>query len=182
MDGKKSVKFEKNININVENEEINPQTKKIIESLMSKYNLSEKEGDPLVNGTIGTLKNGFKTFRDFPFYIKADKHRFDVWQANFVVGEDYFENTEIDYQMLTTGEKCCDWRLAYQLGKLKNKLGEVVPKEFTYAYAITCHKSQGSEWDKVLVLEEQFPFDKTEHARWLYTACTRASEKLVLVR
>ena len=105
-----------------------------------------------------------------------------MWQANFVVGEDYFENTEIDYQMLTTGEKCCDWRLAYQLGKLKNKLGEVVPKEFTYAYAITCHKSQGSEWDKVLVLEESFPFDRTEHARWLYTACTRASEKLVLVR
>lgn len=145
-------------------------------------NFSENEGDPLVNGTIGTLKNGFKTFRDFPYYIKADKHRFDVWQANFVVGEDCFENTEIDYQMLTTGEKCCDWRLAYQLGKLKNKLGEVVPKEFTYAYAITCHKSQGSEWDKVLVLEESFPFDRTEHARWLYTACTRASEKLVLVR
>ena len=145
-------------------------------------NFSEKEGDPLVNGTIGILKNGFKTFRDFPFYIKADKHRFDVWQANFVVGEDCFENTEIDYKMLTTGEKCCDWRLAYQLGKLKNKLGEVVPKEFTYAYAITCHKSQGSEWDKVLVLEESFPFDRTEHARWLYTACTRASEKLVLVR
>ena len=145
-------------------------------------NFSEVEGDPLVNGTIGTIKNGFKTFRDFPYYVKADNHRFDVWQANFVVGEDYFENTEIDYNMLTTGEKCCDWRLAYQLGKLKNKIGEVVPKEFAYAYAITCHKSQGSEWDKVLVLEEAFPFDRTEHARWLYTACTRASDKLVVVR
>jgi len=36
--------------------------------------------------------------------------------------------------------------------------------------------------NKVVVLEEQFPFDKNEHAKWLYTACTRASEKLVLVR
>jgi ATP-dependent exoDNAse (exonuclease V) alpha subunit len=72
--------------------------------------------------------------------------------------------------------------LAYQLNKLKPKIGEVVPKEFAYAYAITCHKAQGSEWDKVLVLEERFPFDKEEHARWLYTACTRASEKLILVR
>lgn len=143
---------------------------------------SENECDPLVNGTIGHIKNGFKTFRDFPYYIKADNHSFDVWQANFIVGDDYFANTEIDYKMLTIGEKCCDWRLAYQLGKLKPKLGEIVPKEFTYAYAITCHKAQGSEWDKVLVLEEQFPFDKQEHARWLYTACTRASEKLVLVR
>jgi ATP-dependent exoDNAse (exonuclease V) alpha subunit len=52
----------------------------------------------------------------------------------------------------------------------------------TYGYAITCHAAQGSEWDKVLVIEESFPFDKTEHARWLYTACTRASDKLVLVR
>ena len=144
--------------------------------------LSENECDPLVNGTIGYLKNGFKTFRDFPHYIKADNHRFDIWQANLIVGEDYFSNVEVDYKMLTTGEKCCDWRVAYQLGKLKNKLGDIVPKEFAYAYAVTCHKAQGSEWDKVLVLEEQFPFDKTEHARWLYTACTRASEKLVLVR
>ena len=55
-------------------------------------------------------------------------------------------------------------------------------KEFAYAYAVTCHKAQGSEWDKVLVLEERFPFDEEEHARWLYTACTRAANKLVLVR
>ena len=57
-----------------------------------------------------------------------------------------------------------------------------IPMEFTYAYAITAHKSQGSEWDKVLVIEEKFPFNKVEHARWLYTACTRASSRLVLVR
>ena len=43
-------------------------------------------------------------------------------------------------------------------------------------------KVSGSEWDKVLVIEERFPFDKEEHKRWLYTACTRAAKKLVLVR
>jgi exodeoxyribonuclease-5 len=68
------------------------------------------------------------------------------------------------------------------LGRLKPKYGEIVPKEVAYGYAITCHKAQGSEWDKVLVLEESFPFDKEEHKRWLYTACTRASDKLILVR
>ena len=72
--------------------------------------------------------------------------------------------------------------ICYKLGKLKHKYGEIVPKEFDYAYAITVHKAQGSEWSKVVVLEEQFPFDKIEHARWLYTACTRASNKLVLVK
>lgn len=43
-------------------------------------------------------------------------------------------------------------------------------------------KLNGSEWDRVLVIEEKFPFDKEEHARWLYTACTRSAKKLVLIR
>jgi exodeoxyribonuclease-5 len=58
----------------------------------------------------------------------------------------------------------------------------LIPKEFAYGYAITVHRAQGSEWDKVLVIEEKFPFDKEEHARWLYTACTRASGKLVVIK
>lgn len=70
----------------------------------------------------------------------------------------------------------------YKLGKAKQRIGDVIPREFAYAYAITVHKSQGSEWNKVLVMEENFPRDKMEHARWLYTACTRAAEKLVVIR
>lgn len=144
--------------------------------------MSEWEGNPLVNGTIGYIKNGFQTFRSVPPFVRGEPRSFEIWQADFEVSGDVFSGTEIDYKMLTTGEKCCDWRMAYQLGRLKPKYGEIVPKEFAYAYAITCHKSQGSEWDKVLVLEERFPYAEEEHARWLYTACTRASEKLVLVR
>ena len=79
-------------------------------------------------------------------------------------------------------EPCVDWRVSYQLGKLKPKIGDILPKQATYGYALTCHAAQGSEFDKVLVIEESFPFDKTEHQRWLYTAATRAAEKLVLVR
>ena len=54
--------------------------------------------------------------------------------------------------------------------------------QLEHAYAITVHKAQGSSWPKILIIEEQFPFDKIEHARWLYTAVTRSEEKLVLVR
>ena len=85
----------------------------------------------------------------------------------------------MDEQQILTGQRCLDNRTIYKLGK---KFGHLIPMEFTYGYAITGHKSQGSEWDRVLVIEERFPFDKIEHARWLYTCCTRASEKLVLVR
>ena len=141
-------------------------------------------GDALINGTIGILQNSFKTWREIPRFIPSNIRKFDILVGDLVVPEtrDMYTMVDMDRKMIVTGEKCCDWKLSYKLGKLKHKLGEIVPKEFTYAYAVTAHKAQGSEWPKVVVLEEQFPFDKTEHAKWLYTACTRASEKLVLVR
>lgn len=51
--------------------------------------------------------------------------------------------------------------------------------EFDYGYAITVHKSQGSEWDRVvLVDDEMFGNDNKFRKRWLYTAITRAKEHL----
>lgn len=145
---------------------------------------SSLNGDALINGTIGILQNSFQTWREIPRFVQSDIKKFDILVGDLVVPEtnDVYPMTEMDRQMIITGEKCCGWQLSYRLGKLRQRYGEIVPKEFTYAYAITTHKSQGSEWPKVVVLEENFPFDKTEHARWLYTACTRSSEKLVLVR
>jgi exodeoxyribonuclease-5 len=49
---------------------------------------------------------------------------------------------------------------------------------FALAYAITTHKSQGSEWPNVLVLDE---FSGPDRARWLYTAITRASAAICIV-
>jgi ATP-dependent exoDNAse (exonuclease V) alpha subunit len=56
------------------------------------------------------------------------------------------------------------------------------PLEFDYGYCITCWKAQGSEYNKVLAFEESFPFKKEDHYKYLYTAATRAKEKLVLIR
>ena len=141
-------------------------------------------GDALVNGTTGILRNPFETFRMIPNYIPIDNHRMDVIQGDFVTSDgSTFNSVEMDKKLLIDGVKCItDGRILFRLGKLKNKIGDIVPREFAFGYAITTHKAQGSEWDKVLVIEEKFPFSKEEHARWLYTAVTRASEKLVLVR
>ena len=52
-----------------------------------------------------------------------------------------------------------------------------------YAYAITCHKSQGGQWEQVFIDQgfiEPESINKEYH-RWLYTAVTRATEKLYLV-
>ena len=144
---------------------------------------SEDGSSSLVNGMTGIIKNPFESFRMAPMYVKMKNHKMDIIQGEFISDDGKtFNSVEMDKGMITTGEFSLDWRETYALGQLKNKIGNIVPREFTFGYAITCHKSQGSEWDKVLVIEERFPFDKKEHARWLYTACTRAAEKLVLVR
>lgn len=49
---------------------------------------------------------------------------------------------------------------------------------FDFAYAITVHKSQGSEWDSVLVIEEPVSGDLWDPRRWRYTAATRAAKRL----
>lgn len=48
-----------------------------------------------------------------------------------------------------------------------------------YGYCITCHKSQGSEWNKVLVLDEWMPPQVWDMKRWRYTAITRAAKELI---
>ena len=148
--------------------------------LRNYWDIQANNDDPLVNGTIGYLDDSFKSFIQVPKYLGGQQITTTI--GNFITDSDaVFSNLCMDTHMILTGEKCVDWKTAYKMNKNPKTQG-LLPLEFAYGYAITCHKAQGSEWDKVLVLEEKFPFDKVEHARWLYTACTRASEKLVLVR
>lgn len=136
--------------------------------------------DPLVNGTIGYIDNVYESFNKTPSW--AGNEVIKVLHADFISdsGAD-FGPLQMDEKEILTGERCLNYKIIYRL--MSNwRTQHLVPMEFTYGYAITGHKSQGSEWDKVLVLEERFPFEKEEHARWLYTCVTRASERLVLVR
>ena len=52
-----------------------------------------------------------------------------------------------------------------------------------YAYAVTCHKAQGGQWSRVFV-DQGYITDEilgTDYFRWLYTAITRATEKVYLI-
>lgn len=55
--------------------------------------------------------------------------------------------------------------------------------QIKFAYAITCHKSQGGQWENVFVDLGYFTEDMLDksYLRWLYTAMTRASKKLYLI-
>lgn len=52
-----------------------------------------------------------------------------------------------------------------------------------YGYAITCHMSQGSEWDHVIVHANDIPrfIKKKEKMKWLYTAISRAQKTLTII-
>ena len=51
-----------------------------------------------------------------------------------------------------------------------------------YSYALTCHKSQGGQWENIFI-EKPFMPDgiNRDYLRWLYTAITRATKKLFLI-
>ena len=55
--------------------------------------------------------------------------------------------------------------------------------QIKFGYAITCHKAQGGQWPAVFVDQGYLTAEMlgVEYVRWLYTAITRASEKLYLV-
>lgn len=51
-----------------------------------------------------------------------------------------------------------------------------------FSYAITCHKSQGGQWNTVFIEQPYLPEGiTTDYIRWLYTAITRAKDKLYLI-
>ncbi|BDW93584.1 ATP-dependent exodeoxyribonuclease [Flagellimonas marinaquae] len=76
---------------------------------------------------------------------------------------------------------------AHEKSKYKKFLGVKNNKFFNalqvkFSYAITCHKSQGGQWDTVFVEQPYLPNGvDTDYLRWLYTAVTRAERKLYLI-
>jgi exodeoxyribonuclease-5 len=55
--------------------------------------------------------------------------------------------------------------------------------QIKFAYAVTCHKSQGGQWERVFI--DQGMFNRNEitldYLRWFYTALTRSTDKVYLV-
>ncbi len=68
----------------------------------------------------------------------------------------------------TGGLKDVDWR---------DKKGS---DEFDYGYAMTVHKSQGSQWDNVMLFDQSRVF-RDEWRKHLYTALTRAADRITVV-
>lgn len=136
--------------------------------------MSADEGTPLVNGTIGYITDVVK--------IPNPMLKCDVLKMSFIseLGE-HFNNLTVDYKLMTQNQPSLTWQ---EFRNLTKYLGNQIqmPLEFAFGYAITTWKAQGSEWDNILLFEENFPFIAEEKKRYLYTGITRASQKLVVVK
>ena len=154
------------------------ENEKII-CLNNYWDIASDKGNALTNGCIGYLTNFFESKQVYPDYLGGL-----IITCNGNLNSEYgdkFDSLSIDKEGIITGKPSLDGKTKYKIGRIK-KYKDTIPLEFTYGYVITGHKAQGSQWNKVLVIEENFPFDREEHARWLYTACTRSASRLVLVR
>lgn len=158
--------------------------------LRNYWDLISIDGQPLVNGTIGTIENireeNVPIAKRFGAPVESVPHVI----ANLAVDDDYFMNLHFDKNELLTGVPTIeDGWLRGTIDKwysgeyaMAHGLKNPIPLSGELGWAITCHKAQGSQYNKVLVYEEKFPFNKTEHSRWVYTAATRPTDKLVVVR
>ena len=149
--------------------------------LRNAWETVSEAGDVLVNGTIGTINN-IKYNQNHPFlkpqmtanFVSDDYTDFDIEVSPLDV---YFRDLSIDYKLLTTGEPTVTEKNFRRFPK------QFRPLTFDYGYCITCWKAQGSEYDKVLIFEENFPLKNTiDHQKYLYTAATRAKKRLIIVR
>lgn len=121
-----------------------PQDGDKVICLKNNWDVYSINDNPLVNGTIGYLKDSFSTFLQIPAKLTGDRKpkRLDILNATFISDtEDDYGNLDMDKQLILTGESGLDWKTSYKMGKsifFKDK----IPNQFTYGYAITCHKSQ----------------------------------------
>lgn len=118
--------------------------------------LKNKRNKQLFNGAMFEADKVGDKFRCFGIEVRSLDEERDPLTVE--VAEEFFNGTE----------HTIDWRERRKYD------------EFTFGWAITCHKSQGSQWDNVMVFDESGAF-RDARSNWLYTAVTRAAEKVTVV-
>ncbi len=166
--------------------------------------LDEDERFNLVNGTIGYVKEfkiideknnlGLISFK--PEFLE------DTLVENIILDSGIFINNEFSFDMHQRAYVLPDGkyglkkmlerkkedesyesfrdRLKEYIVNSRSALKEEQVNRFEFGSAISCHRAQGSEWDRVVLFDESYIFEEPE--KWLYTGLTRAKKKLVIIR
>ena len=144
--------------------------------LKNYWDISNEQGDPLINGMIGELVQ-VKLSPDEGILDRSMTASFmpDFAETEAVM-DGVVRDQKMDYRLFTEGIPTPEPK---DIPYWKRKKLPPAPLQFDYGYAITVHKSQGSQFNNVLLFEEKM--NREMHARWLYTAITRAVDKIVIV-
>lgn len=126
----------------------------------------------LVNGLIG-----YCTVID-----QREKSESVPWRNQPIVSTEHFLNLRPVFEETAEFKE-----LKYNpdsLWETKQARGNMKGIIFQFAYCITCHASQGSEWDNILLYDDSWHDSKDPmfQARWRYTGITRAAKRLVWLR
>lgn len=120
----------------------------------------------LMNGQIGTvlwMMPEKKGLYRITMYMDGEPDPFETIVSDKCFGQ-------VEYGMYDTKEKSEKF---YKGNKIDM---------FDYGNCISVHKSQGSEWEKVVLFEQRTKrWDDKFYAKWLYTAVTRAKKKLLVI-
>ena len=125
------------------------------------WNVSVDDGVYLTNGMTGYV--------DYISRESKNKHTMEMdFRPDFT--NSVFQNLQFDYDHM------------YAIpGNEENEKANLYTNKFEFAYAITVHSSQGSQWENVLFLQERIMRDAFDQRRFDYTAITRASKTITIV-
>jgi len=144
------------------------------ERVMCLKNNRQAKDCPIYNGVQGTVMNS----RDMGQYLKMEID---------IDGEQKAYLGPVTYTAFNEKSPEMNSRMIKWMGPDGDseyfKVEKRYPDYFDFGYCLSVHKSQGSEWRRVMVVEQPCDLWKgKDWNRWLYTAVTRASEQLLIVR
>jgi exodeoxyribonuclease-5 len=156
------------------------------------------QGNALTNGAIGHIIPYHHIIQDYPKTERFKDFRdTDILMADFITDDgDVFKNLPLDYGCLAFNVPSLTGAQEYKLGGYNKSLEKkqeqygysvgkpkIIPYCFNYGYAITCWKSQGSQYQYVLGYDCGWlkKRDIEEYKKYLYTLVTRAEEAVILV-
>ena len=115
----------------------------------------------------------YPNMKPFETVLILDTINLETPSLSYERANDLYQEVLKDYENESSGYKKF---LAVKKNKYLNAL------QVKFSYAITCHKSQGGQWNTVFVEQPYLPNGiDMDYLRWLYTALTRAKETLYLI-
>ena len=148
--------------------------------------------DFIANGDMATVRRVGRRMELYGFhFVKADLKIDDYEEelsAWLMLDTLMADAPALTYEQNRTLYRAVEADYAH-IGSKKKRLEEIRKNEYynalqiKFAYAVTCHKAQGGQWDAVFIDQGYLTDDMLtdEYWRWLYTAITRARKRLYFI-